>query len=112
MNLECRGIAQEKPVFFDTTYRYETTEKDIWKRKEDTRSAIPNDPPVITVSCYRANDLQKETTIVNKAELTKPSPRLLEQDSDSTKLNFKRHMLGLLFDEQVLISDAGYMCYS
>ena len=44
-----------------------------------------------------------------KAQLTKPSPTLIEQDSDPTLLIFKREMLGLAFDEQILLNDARYM---
>ena len=101
VNIEFTGIAQEEPVFFDTRDQQETTERKLWTRKREARNAIPNDPPVITVSCYYANDLHKDTTIVNIAQLTKPSRILTEQDSDPTKVNFKRKMLGLLFDEQI-----------
>ena len=41
-----------------------------------------------------------------------PSRILIEQDSDPTLLNFKREMLGLPFDEQILLNDARYMHYS
>ena len=68
VNIESTGIAQEETVFFDPTDQQETTEKELWKRKEEARNAIPNDPPVITVSCYYANDLHKDTTIVNIAQ--------------------------------------------
>ena len=112
VNIESTGIAQEEPVFFDPTDQKETTEKELWKRKEEVRNAIPNEQPVITVSCYYANDLHKDTTIVNIAQLTKPSRILIEQDSDPTLLNFKREMLGLPFDEQILLNDARYMHYS
>ena len=112
VNIESTGIAQEETVFFDPTNQLETTEKELWKRKEEARNAIPNDPPVITVSCYYANDLHKDTTIVNIAQLTKPSRLLIEQDSDPPLLNFKREMLGLPFDEQILLNDARYMHYS
>ena len=64
------------------------------------------------MSCYYANDLYKDTTIVNIAQLTKLSRILVEQDSDPTLPNFKREMLGLPFDEQVLLIDARYMHYS
>ena len=36
----------------------------------------------------------------------------MEQDSDPTLLNFKRKMLGLLFDEQILFNDARFIHYS
>ena len=49
---------------------------------------------------------------MNIEQLTKPSRILLEQDSDPTLLNFKREMLGLPFDEQILLNDARYMHYS
>ena len=111
VNIESKGTAQEETVFFDPTDQLETTEKKLWKRKEEARKAIPNDPPVITVSCYYANDLHKDTTIVNIAQLTKPSRILIEQDSDPTLLNFKREKLGLPFDEQILLNDARYMHY-
>ena len=112
VNVESTGIAQEETVFFDPTDQQETTEKDLWKRKDNTRNAIPNDPPVITVSCYYANDLHKDTSIVHIAQLTKPSCILIEQDSDPTLLNFKREMLRLPFDEQIFLKDARYMHYS
>ena len=50
VNIESTGIAQEEPVFFDTTDQQETTEKELWTRKEKARKAIPKVPPVITVS--------------------------------------------------------------
>ena len=112
VNIESTGIAQEEPVFSDPTDHQETTEKELWKRKEEVRNTIPNEPPVITVSCYYAKDLHKGTTIVNIAQLTKPSRILIEQDSDPTLLNFKREMLGLPFDEQILLNDARYMHFS
>ena len=112
VNIESTGIAQEEPVFSDPTDHQENTEKELWKRKEEVRNAIPNEPPVITVSCYYANDLHKDTTIVNIAQLTKPSRILIKQHSDPTLLNFKREMLGLPFDEQILLNDARYMHYS
>ena len=64
------------------------------------------------MSCYYANDLHKDTTIVNVAQLTKPSRILIEQDSDPTLAIIKREMLGLPIDEQVLLNDARYMHYS
>ena len=103
VNIESTGIAQDEPVFFDTTDQQETTENELRQCKEEVRKAIPNDPPVITVSCYYANDLHKDTTIVNLAQLTEPSRILIEQDSDPTLLTFKREMLGLPFDEQIFI---------
>ena len=112
MNIKSTGIAQEEQVFHDPTDQQETTEKELWTRKEEARNAIPNDPPVITVSCYYANDLHKDTTIVNIAQLTKQSRILIEQDSDPTLLNIKREMLGLPFDEQIFLNDARYMHYS
>ena len=99
VNIESTGIAQEKPVFVDTTDQQETTKKELWKRKEEARNAMPNDPPVIIVTWYYANDLHKGTTIVYIAQLTKPSRILIEQDSDPTFLIFKREMLGILLDE-------------
>ena len=112
VNIESTGIAQEEQVFHDPTDQQETTEKELWTRKEEARNAIPNDPPVITVSCYYANDLHKDTTIVSIAQLTKPSRILIEKDSDPTLLNFKREMLGLPFDEQILLNYARYKPYS
>ena len=104
VNIESTGIAQEEPVFVDTTDQEQTTEKEIWTRKEKARNAIPNDPPVITVSCYYTSDPHKYTTIVNIAQLMKQSRILIEQDSDPTLLNFKREMLGLPFDEEILLN--------
>ena len=112
VNIESTGIAQEETVFFDPTGQLETTETELWKRKDEARNAISSDPPVITLSCYYANDLHKDTTIVNKAQLMKPARILIEQDSDPTLLNFKLEMLGLPFDEQISLNDARYMHYS
>ena len=74
-------------------------------------SAVPTVPPVFTVSCCYTNDLHKDTTIVNIAQLTKPSRASTEHDSDSTVLNFKREMSGLPTDEQLLVNDARLMPY-
>ena len=112
MNVESIGIAQEEAVFFDTTDQQETTEKKLWKRKEEAQNAIPTDPPIITVSFFYAKDLHKNTIIVNIEQLTKSSRILIEQDPDPTLLNFKREMVGLPFDEQFLINDPRYMHYS
>ena len=51
VNVQSRGIAQEDPVFFDTTDQQKTTEKELCKHKAEARNAIPNDPTVITVAC-------------------------------------------------------------
>ena len=64
------------------------------------------------MSCYYAIYLHKDTTIVNIAQITKPSRVLIKQDSDPILLNFKREMLGFPFDEQILLNDTGYMHYS
>ena len=109
VNIESRGIAKGKLVFFDPTDQQETTEKELWERKKEVQKAIPTDPPVITLSFYYAKDLHKDTTNVTIAQLKKPSRILIEQDSDPTLLIFKQEMLGLPFDEQILLNDAGYM---
>ena len=111
VNIESTGLAQEEPVFFDTADQQETTEKELWEPKEEVRNAVPNDSPVITVSSYYANYLHKDRTFVNIAQLTKPSRILIERDSDPTLLSFKRELLGLPFDEQILLNDAGYRHY-
>ena len=112
VNIESTGLAQEEQVFHDPTDEQETTGKQLLTRKEEARNAISKDPPFITVSCYYANDLHKDTTIVNIAQLTKPSRILIEQDSDPTLLKFKREVLGLPFDKQIKLNDARYMHYS
>ena len=61
---------------------------------------------------HGSNDLHKDTTIVNIAQLTKPSRIHMKQDSDRTLLNFKREKLGLQFDKQNLLNDARYTHYS
>ena len=109
VNIETTGIAQEEQVFHDPTDQQETAERELWTRKEKAQNAIPNDPPVIRVPCYYANDQHKDRTIVNIAQITKPSRILIEQDSDPTLLNFKREMLGLPFGEQKLLNHAPYM---
>ena len=105
MNNESTGFAQEEPVFFDPLDQQEITEKRLWKRKDEVRNVITNSTPVITVSCYYANNLHKDTTIVNITQLKKPSRILIEQDSDPTLLNFKRKMLGIPIDVQFLLND-------
>ena len=69
VNIESKGIVQEETVFFDPTDRQETTEKELWKRKDEVRKAIPNEPSVITLSFYYANDLHRDTTFVNIAQI-------------------------------------------
>ena len=109
VNIESTGIAQEEPVFFDTT---DQQEEELRKRKEEARNAKPNDPTVITVSWYYANDLQKDTTIVNIAQLARQSRLPIEQYSDPTLLIFKRELLGLSYDGQILLNDARCMHFS
>ena len=111
MNIEPTGIAQEE-LFFYSTDQHETTGSELWKRKQKTQNAIPYNPSIITVSCYSAKKLHKDTTVLNIAQLTKPSRILIEQDSDPTLLNFKCDILGLPVDEQFLIHDARYIHYS
>ena len=75
VNIKSAGLAQEETVaFFDTTDQKETAEEELWKRNEEARNAKANDPPVITVSCFYAIDLHKDTTILKIAQLTKTSP--------------------------------------
>ena len=84
VNAESTGMAHEELVSFNTTDQRETTEKENWKREEETRRAIPTEQPVITVWCYYADDLCKDTSIVNTAQLTKPIHILKEQVSHPT----------------------------
>ena len=56
VNVESTGIAQEEPDFFDSTDQHETTEKELRKRKQGTRHAVPTEPPVTTVSCCYPKD--------------------------------------------------------
>ena len=101
VNIESTGIAQEQLVFFGTTDQQETTEKELWELGDKARNVAPNDPPVITVSCFYANDLHKDTTTVSIAQLTKPSRIFIEQDSDPTLLIFRRQMLRLVFQNMM-----------
>ena len=78
VNIESTSIAQERPVFFDRTDQDKTVGKELCKHKEETRPAFPKDPAVMTVSCYYANGLHKDTTIVDIAQLSKPSRILIE----------------------------------
>ena len=94
-NLDYTGIAREQPVFFD---QQKTTEKGLRKRKEEAENVIANNPPVITASCFYANDPHKDTTIVKRQQLAKPSRIHIEKNSDPTLLKFKREMLGIPFD--------------
>ena len=112
VNIESTDIAQKELVFIDTTNRHETAGKELWKHKGESRNAISNDPPVITVSWYYANNLHTGTTIVNIAQLTKPWRIPIERDSDPILLKLKRGMLGRPIDEKILINDACYMHYS
>ena len=109
--IESAGTAQKEPVFFDTTDRQKTAEREPWKRREIISRAIPTGPPVITVPCHYANDLHKETTIVSIAQLTKPWRILIEQVSDPTLLICGREILGPPVDERIVIKDACYMHY-
>ena len=83
VNIETAGIVHEERFFWQHRPRWDHTKK-FWKRKQETRKAIPNDPPVITVTCYYAIDLHKDTTFVNIAQLAGPSRIFIEQDSDLT----------------------------
>ena len=110
MNIESTSIAQEESVFFDTTYQQETTEKENVKKEHEV-PLLPTHQslqcPVIIQMTYT-----KTQQFVNIAQLTKQSRILIEQDSDPTLNIFKREMLGLRFDEKILINDARYIHYS
>ena len=41
VKIESTGIAQEETVFFDPTNQLETTEKELWKRKEEAETPYP-----------------------------------------------------------------------
>ena len=49
---------------------------------------------------------------MNLAQLTKPLRILNEQDSDPILLIFKCKMLGLPFDERIILNDSRYMHYN
>ena len=71
VNFESRGIAQAEAVVFVSTDQHETTKKELLKREQETRSAIPTEPPVMTVSCYYAKEPTKrhnkcENNTINK----------------------------------------------
>ena len=83
----------------------------VKKEHEMPCLSILQSSPVITVSCYYANDLHKDKTFVSIAQLTKPSRILIEQDSAPTLLIFKREMLVVPFDEQNLLNDARHVQY-
>ena len=110
VNIESTRIAQENTVFSVTTDQQETTEKQLWKRKEEARNAIPNYSHHIAVLICKGPT--QRNSICEMAKLTKPSRILYEQDSDTTLLNFKREKLGLPFDEQFSLNDACYLHYS
>ena len=67
---------------------------------------MPTESPVITVSCYYANDPHKDITISSIAHLTKPLRILIVQDSDPSLLKFKREIFGLSFEQQIPINGA------
>ena len=56
--------------------------------------------------------LPREPSMIHMAHIYKPSRILIEQDSDPALLNFTREMLGLPFDDQVLLNKARYIHYS
>ena len=66
----------------------------------------------MTVSCYYTTELHTDRTNVRIAQLPKPSRLHIEQDSDSTLLNFRRENLRLPFEEQSSLNDARCMHYS
>ena len=81
VNIESTGIAQEDLVLFDTTDQHETTEKEFGNLKKKQKMPYQT-MHQSSVSCYCANDLDKDTKNVNISQLTKPSRIFIEQDSE------------------------------
>ena len=67
LNIECTGIAQEKPVLLTEQTQTRLQTKNFGRAKRKHGRVLPTEPPVITVSCYYVNDLHKNTTIGNLA---------------------------------------------
>ena len=95
VNIESTGIAPEEPVFFDATDQHETTEKELWSRKEEARNAISNDPPVITVSCYYVNDLNKDTKNCEHSTINKTITHTHRTRFRSNTTQFKKRNVGI-----------------
>ena len=89
VNIESTGIAREKQVL---SYHRPTRNhrKSALETQRSNTKSYTQGSTLFTVSCYYANDVHKDTIIVNLAQLTKRSRILIEHDSDPTLLKFKR----------------------
>ena len=86
-------------------------EKKLWQHKQIKRNAVHTEPPVVTLSHWHKND-KCRNTLMHNMELFKKIPRILiEQDAHTVLFFFKRQLLRLFFDEQILGTNHRYIPY-
>ena len=111
VNSQSTEITQEDQVFFQTEDSDLPSEEKLWQRRQEKHNAVHTRPPVITVSyCYINGDCTN--TLMQSMEPFNRVPRtLIGKIADPVLLNFKKHLLGLPFDEQTLTTKPRYTHY-
>ena len=101
VNIESTGLAQEDQVFSTTMTL--TCDLKIWQGKQEKRSKIRTEPPVITLSHCHKNYKYTDTLGHNIELFTKVPHTLTEQDADSVPLTFKKNCSGNISTNKPLI---------
>ena len=107
-NLQSTGITPEDQVFLHTDEIRLPSEEQLWQSK---RNVVPTEAALITVSHCYINDHCTYTLMQSMERFNKVPRVLIEQNADLVLPNFKRQMLGLPFDEQVLATNLIYTLY-
>ena len=111
-NIQSTGKPQEDDVFFHREDAELPSEEQLCQRKQQKCKALHTEPPVITWSyCYK-NDNCTNTLMQKMDQFNKVARRLFEQNAQPLLPNFRRQMLGLPLDEQVLATNPRYIHYS
>ena len=79
---ESAGISPEEPVLNTSDDQFETPEQDTWQQNVKIRNTIPGQPRVITFASYFLIEIPKESSIMDKTHFSKPSTKLIEQNSN------------------------------
>ena len=108
VNIESGETAEEGQVFFHTDDAKLPSEEQLWRRKQEKRKAVQRTAHHNHVTLY-IND-KFTNTLMHKKEPSNTVLRILtEQDAYPVLLIFKRQMLGLPFDEQMLATNPTYI---
>ena len=82
VNEESAGISPEEPLLNTNENQFETPEQDTWQQNVEIRNTTPGQARVITFASYFLIEIPKESSTMDKTHFSKPSRKLIEQNSD------------------------------